>query len=61
MGLRPTGDLDEPERFLLDLEKSWGQLLTGILQADRIDYFRQFVRRRTALAITAGSTGMDSA
>jgi TetR/AcrR family transcriptional regulator, transcriptional repressor for nem operon len=51
MGLRQTSNLDEPERFLLDLEKSWKVILTGILQPDRIDYFSQFVRRRTALAI----------
>lgn len=60
MGLRQTSNLDEPERFLLDLEKSWALLLTGILQPDRIDYFSQFVRRRTALAISTGSTGVDS-
>ncbi len=60
MGLRQTSNLDDPKRFLLDLEKSWGLVLTGILQPDRIDYFSQFVRRRTALAISTGSTGVDS-
>ncbi len=55
MGLRQTSDLDEPERFLLDLEKCWALVLTGILQPDRIDFFRQFIRRRTALAISAAS------
>ena len=59
MGLRQASNLDEPERFLLDLEKSWALVLTGILQPDRIDYFSQFVRRRTALAISAGWTGGD--
>jgi hypothetical protein len=34
-------------------------VLTGILQADRIDYSSQFVRRRTARAISTGSAGMD--
>jgi TetR/AcrR family transcriptional regulator, transcriptional repressor for nem operon len=61
MGLRQTSNLDEPERFLTDLEKSWGVVLTGILRPDRIDYFSQFVSRRTALAIRAGSTGLESA
>jgi TetR/AcrR family transcriptional regulator, transcriptional repressor for nem operon len=56
MGLRQTSNLDEPERFLRDLEKSWGLLLTGILQPDRTDYFRQFISRRTARAIAATST-----
>ena len=51
MGLRQTSDLDEPERFLSDLEKTWVLLVPGIVRADRIDYFRQFIRRRTALAI----------
>ncbi|MGB8387528.1 TetR family transcriptional regulator [Mycobacterium sp.] len=60
MGLRQTSNLDDPERFVLDLEKSWALVLTGILQPDRIDYFSQFVRRRTALAISAGTTGIDS-
>jgi TetR/AcrR family transcriptional regulator, transcriptional repressor for nem operon len=59
MGLRQTSNLDEPERFLLDLEKSWAHVLTGILQPDRIDYFTQFVRRCTLLAISTGWTGMD--
>jgi TetR/AcrR family transcriptional repressor of nem operon len=59
MGLRQASNLDEPERFLLDLEKSWSLVLTGILQPERIDYFSQFVRRRTALAITTASTSGD--
>jgi TetR/AcrR family transcriptional regulator, transcriptional repressor for nem operon len=60
MGLRQTSNLDEPERFLLDLEKSWALLLTGILQHDRAEYFRQFLRRRTALAINATAAETDS-
>ena len=59
MGLRQASNLDEPERFLLDLEKSWSLILTGILQPERIDYFSQFVRRRTALAITTASISGD--
>ena len=60
MGLRQTSNLDEPERFLRDLENFWLLQLTGILQTDRIGYFRQFLRRRAALAITANSSGADS-
>ena len=59
MGLRQASNLDEPERFLLDLEKSWALVLTGILQPDRIDYFSKFVRRRTARVISTGLTGDD--
>jgi TetR/AcrR family transcriptional regulator, transcriptional repressor for nem operon len=60
LGLRQTSNLDQPEQFLLDLEKSWALMLTGILQQDRIEYFRQFLRRRSALAISASSTAADS-
>ncbi|EFG75168.1 transcriptional regulator, TetR family [Mycobacterium parascrofulaceum ATCC BAA-614] len=60
MGLRKTSNLDDPERFLLDLEKSWLIILGGILQADRTEYFRQFLRRRAALAVNASSTDEDS-
>jgi TetR/AcrR family transcriptional regulator, transcriptional repressor for nem operon len=59
MGLRQTSNLDQPERFLLDLEKAWVLVLTGILQPERIDYFTQFVRRRTVLAIKATSICAD--
>jgi TetR/AcrR family transcriptional regulator, transcriptional repressor for nem operon len=54
MGLRQTSNFDEPQQFLSDLEKTWGLLLPGVVRPDRIDYFRQFIRRRTAIAI--GST-----
>jgi hypothetical protein len=54
MGLRQTSNLDEPEQFLLAQEKTWALLLPGIVRPERIDYFRQFIRRRTAIAI--GST-----
>ena len=60
MGLRQTSNLDEPERFLRDLEKSWAIVLGGVLQRDRLSYFRQFLRRRTALAINTISTGANS-
>jgi TetR/AcrR family transcriptional regulator, transcriptional repressor for nem operon len=60
MGLRQTSNLDEPERFLLELEQCWALILKGILPRDRIEYFRQFLRRRAALAISACSTGADS-
>jgi TetR/AcrR family transcriptional regulator, transcriptional repressor for nem operon len=61
MGLRQTSNLDEPVRFLHDLETSWAVMLTGILQPERVDYFSQFVKRRTALAIRTGSAGVESA
>jgi AcrR family transcriptional regulator len=54
MGLRQTSNLDEPERFLAQLDKTWALLLPGVVRPERIEYFRQFIRRRTAIAI--GST-----
>jgi TetR/AcrR family transcriptional regulator, transcriptional repressor for nem operon len=56
MGLRQTSNLDDPEQFLLVLEKTWVLLLPGIVRPERIDYFRQFIRRRTAIAIGSTST-----
>jgi TetR/AcrR family transcriptional regulator, transcriptional repressor for nem operon len=57
MGLRKTSDLDHPDRFLLDLEKSWALMLVGMLQPERIEYFRQFLRRRAMLAVSANPAG----
>jgi AcrR family transcriptional regulator len=51
IGLRHTSDLDNPPRFLGDLEKAWNLLLPGFANTDRIGYLRQFVRRRTAVAM----------
>lgn len=56
MGLRQTSNLDEPERFLLALEKTWAMLLPGVVRPERIDYFGQFIRRRTAIAVGSTST-----
>src|ERR1700761_4511478 len=54
MGLRQTSDLEEPERFLRDFEAMWALMLPGFVRADRIDYFSQFIKRRSKIAI--GST-----
>ncbi len=51
LGLRQTSNLDDAEKFLRDLEKGWALILNSIVGPDRIDYFKQFIRRRTALAI----------
>jgi AcrR family transcriptional regulator len=51
LGLRQTSNLAEPERFLHDLEQTWTLLLPAIAKPDRIDYLRQFIKRRTAVAI----------
>ncbi|GBE64646.1 TetR family transcriptional regulator [Mycobacterium sp. MFM001] len=56
LGLRHVSDLDEPEQFLLELEKTWALLLRGMVKPDRFNYFSQFVRRRTALAIRTATS-----
>jgi TetR/AcrR family transcriptional repressor of nem operon len=54
MGLRQTAELGEPAAFLTDFEKMWSLMLPGFVRPERLDYFRQFIKRRTKIAI--GST-----
>jgi hypothetical protein len=53
MGLRQASSLDDPVVLLGDYEKALSTVLRGIVQPDKLDYFRQFLKRRTALAIKA--------
>lgn len=55
LGLRQAGNLDEPEQFLRQIERGMIVVLPGMVPADRLDYFLQFLRRRTALAIRTTS------
>jgi TetR/AcrR family transcriptional repressor of nem operon len=55
MGLRQASSLDEPVILLGDYQKALSTVLHGIVQPDKIDYFAQFLKRRTALAIKAVS------
>ena len=55
VGMRQASNLDEPVQLLSDFGKALSKVLGGIVQPDRIDYFAQFVKRRTALAIKAVS------
>ena len=50
LGLRQTSNLAEPEQFLHDLEKLWVLALPGFVEADRVAYLIQFIKRRTAVA-----------
>jgi len=50
MGARHTSDLDDPQQFLLDLEKTWMLLLPGFANPERVGYLSQFIRRRTTVA-----------
>jgi len=51
IGLRQAGDLDQPEKFLREFETTWTMSMPGFVRPERIAYFRQFVGRRTAIAI----------
>jgi TetR/AcrR family transcriptional repressor of nem operon len=55
MGLRQASNLDDPVVLLGDYQKALSTVLHGIVQPDKIDYFAQFLKRRTALAIKAVS------
>jgi AcrR family transcriptional regulator len=55
VGMRQASNLDEPVQLLNDFGKALSTVLRGIVQPDKIDYFAQFVKRRTALAIKAVS------
>jgi TetR/AcrR family transcriptional regulator, transcriptional repressor for nem operon len=55
VGMRQASNLDEPVQLLTDFGKALSTVLRGIVQPDKIDYFAQFVKRRTALAVKAVS------
>jgi TetR/AcrR family transcriptional regulator, transcriptional repressor for nem operon len=61
MGLRQASNLDAPAVLLSDFEKALSTVLRGIVQPDRIGYFTQFLKRRTALAIKAVAPSPNSA
>lgn len=53
LGMRQTSNLDDAQRFLRDLEKHLIWALPSFVSPERVDYFRQFIKRRTALAVTS--------
>jgi TetR/AcrR family transcriptional repressor of nem operon len=55
LGLCQISSLDDPKQFLADLEHAWSLVLPGIVQPERLGYFRQFLRRRAGLAVSATS------
>lgn len=55
IGLRQASHLDDPVALLGDYEKALSTMLYAVAQPDKVDYFAQFLRRRTALAIKAAS------
>jgi AcrR family transcriptional regulator len=55
LGIRQTSDLDDPQRFLTDLELAWKSMLPGFANPDRLGYLGQFLRRRTTVALKKAS------
>jgi AcrR family transcriptional regulator len=60
MGVRRTSNFDAPKQFLTDIERSWLMLLRNFANANRIDFLTQFVKRRTAVAISQIAPATDS-
>ena len=50
-GIRRISNLDQPEDYLDNLQKTWVLALPSFTNPDRIDYFTQFIKRRHALAM----------
>lgn len=60
LGLRQTGNLDDPVAFTCDLEALWLLILPGFANPERLPYLKGFVERRTARAIkNAASRSTD--
>lgn len=51
MGLRQTSDLAKPDQFLADLQDTWALILPGFVDAERVAYLTEFIKRRTAVAV----------
>lgn len=51
LGVRQTSDLDQPDVFLNDLRDGWLIMLPGFVAPERVEYFRQFIRRRTGTVL----------
>jgi AcrR family transcriptional regulator len=49
-GIRQIGNLDDPDEYFDDLEKSWLLALPGFAAPERVGYLTKFIKRRTALA-----------
>ncbi|MBV9092011.1 MAG: TetR/AcrR family transcriptional regulator [Mycobacteriaceae bacterium] len=49
-GIRQIGNVDDPDEYFDDLEKSWLLALPGFAAPARIGYLTKFIKRRTTLA-----------
>ncbi|MCK0174851.1 MULTISPECIES: TetR/AcrR family transcriptional regulator [Mycobacteriaceae] len=51
LGVRATTDVDDPHRYLTDLEEAWALALPGLVAPERLRYLTTLMRRRAARAI----------
>jgi len=51
LGVRAATDVDDPVRYLNDLDGAWALVLPGLVGPERVGYLTTFMRRRTAVAI----------
>ncbi|WP_328350487.1 TetR/AcrR family transcriptional regulator [Mycobacterium sp. NBC_00419] len=58
-GTRLTTELNNAEQFLRNMETNWKLILPGFAAPDRIDYFSQFIARRTVHALKNWRTHND--
>jgi TetR/AcrR family transcriptional regulator, transcriptional repressor for nem operon len=58
-GMRQIGNLDDPDEYLDDLEKSWLLTLPGFAAPERIGYLTKFIKRRTAQAKATAAVSVN--
>lgn len=51
-GTRLTSEMNDTGQFLRNVAKNWTFILPGIVNPERLGYFTEFIRRRTAQAPT---------
>ena len=59
MGTRRISSFTQPEQFLAGIERSWRLVLHTFADPERVDFFTEFVKRRTALASGQISSARD--
>lgn len=56
LGVRAATEVDDPARYLTDLERAWTLVLPGLANPERVGYLTTFMRRRAALAIAKATS-----
>ncbi|MCG5434324.1 TetR/AcrR family transcriptional regulator [Mycobacterium sp. MYCO198283] len=60
-GVRQLSRLEHPDELIKNVEDAWYLVLPGITAPDRIDYFRQFVVRRSRQALRNAAVAPEDA